>query len=63
MNNKSIASNKYNKENTTQLLIRLNNNTDADIIDALSKVESKQGYIKDLIRLDIHIKAICNLRT
>lgn len=62
MNNKSIASNKYNKENTTQILLRLNKHTDADIIDALDKVESKQGYIKDLIRLDIYIKAICNLR-
>ena len=62
MNNKSIASNKYNKENTTQVILRLNKKTDDDIIEALSKVDSKQGYIKDLIRLDIHIKAICNLR-
>lgn len=61
MTNKSIASNKYNKENTTQVILRLNKKTDDDIIEALNKVDSKQGYIKDLIRLDIHIKAICNL--
>ena len=52
MNNKSIASNKYNKENTKQILIRLNKNTDADIISRLDSVDSKQGYIKDLIRND-----------
>ena len=53
MNNKSIASNKYNKENTKQILIRLNKNTDADIIARLDSVDSKQGYIKELIRDNI----------
>ena len=62
MNNKSIASNKYNKENTKQILIRLNKNTDEDIIDILEKVESKQGYIKNLIRLDIYTSKIYNLK-
>lgn len=49
----AAAANKYNRNNTVQLLIRLNKNTDTDIIAALSSVESKQGYIKALIRADI----------
>lgn len=53
MNNRSKASAKYNKNNTIQVLLRLNKNTDANIIETLNKVESKQGYIKDLIRYDI----------
>lgn len=52
MNNRSKASAKYNRDNTIQLLIRLNKKTDRDIIDILNKVDSKQGYIKDLIRED-----------
>ena len=31
----------------------LNRKTDADILQKLSEVESKQGYIKELIRKDI----------
>lgn len=34
------------------MLIRLNYNTDADIIEKLNNVESKIGYIKTLIRKD-----------
>jgi hypothetical protein len=34
--------------------MNLNHNTDADVLDRLSQVESKQGYIKDLIRRDIN---------
>lgn len=49
----AAAANKYNRNNTVQLLIRLNKNTDADIIAAISNAESKQGYIKALIRADI----------
>ena len=33
--------------------LKLNINTDADIIDQLEKQESMQGYIKQLIREDI----------
>lgn len=35
------------------MLIRLNYNTDADIIEKLNNVESKIGYIKTLIRKDL----------
>ena len=46
------AKEKYNKANTITLCLRLNKNTDKDIIDILDKVGSKSGYIKELIRLD-----------
>ena len=47
------ASNKYDKENTKSVLLKLNKKTDADIIELLDAVPSKMGYIKDLIRQDI----------
>lgn len=40
------------KEHTTQFKLRLNNNTDADIIEFLNALPNKQGYIKELIRND-----------
>jgi len=47
------ASTKYNKNNTKQYPIRLNLNTDTDIIEKLSTVDNVSGYIKQLIRDDI----------
>lgn len=47
------ASNKYDKENTKSVLLKLNKKTDADIIEILDAVPSKMGYIKGLIRRDI----------
>ena len=47
------ASKKYQEKNTRLMTIRLNLNTDMDIIERLNQVESKQGYIKKLIREDI----------
>ena len=44
---------KYDKENTTQVRLKLNNKTDRDILDKLDAVPSKQGYIKALIRADL----------
>ena len=44
---------KYDKDNTVQVKLKLNKKTDADIIKRLSEADSKQGYIKELIRLDI----------
>lgn len=46
------AKEKYNKEKTKTYLLRLNINTDKDIIEILDSVGSKSGYIKELIRLD-----------
>lgn len=47
------ATKKYQEKNTRLMTIRLNLNTDADIIAKLETVESKQGYIKKLIRKDM----------
>ena len=44
---------KYDKENTVQVKLKLNKKTDADILDKLDSVEYKQKYIKELIRADI----------
>lgn len=47
---------KYNKANTTQVVIRLNNRTDTDVIRHLKQQESQAGYIKMLIRKDMQKK-------
>lgn len=50
------ANNKFNKANTKVVGLRLNFKTDADIIQKLDVVDSKMGYIKELIRKDIKQK-------
>lgn len=47
------AVNKFNKEKTKCVNLRLNLKTDADILEKLDNVPSKMGYIKELIRNDI----------
>lgn len=47
------AQEKYDKDNTVQVKLKLNKKTDADIIRYLSNCDNKQGVIKALIRLDI----------
>jgi predicted DNA-binding protein len=51
---------KYQKENTTQVNVRLSKKYDADIIEQLAKLEDtgKATYIKELIRKDIKRQAI-----
>lgn len=44
---------KYDEANTTQFKMKLNKKTDADVIEKLASVSSKQGYIKALIRADM----------
>jgi hypothetical protein len=44
---------KYNKAHTTQITLRLNKRTEADIIEWLGRLGNKQGYIKALIRADM----------
>lgn len=44
---------KYNKEKTTVINVRLVKSTEADILEQLEKQENKAGYIKSLIRKDI----------
>ena len=50
------ANSKSNKINTKMICVRLSYNTDADIIKKLDEVDSKMGYIKELIRKDIQTK-------
>lgn len=47
------ASAEFNKRKTVQVALRLNIDTEKDIIEKLNQVPSKMGYIKDLIRKDI----------
>lgn len=51
----SNARKQWTKEHTTGLYLKLNNNTDKDILGKLSTVKSKQGYIKELIRRDMEV--------
>ena len=55
------ANSKSNKINTKMICLRLSYNTDADIIKKLDEVESKMGYIKELIRKDMQAqkKIVC----
>ena len=50
---KAVA--KYDKQNTKQIILKLNTNTDSDILEFLEG-KNKQGYIKELIRRDITSK-------
>ena len=47
------AQRRYDAKNTRQVHIKLNRNTDKDVLDKLDEVPSKQGYIKRLIREDL----------
>ena len=44
---------KYDKVNTKRVYIKLNKNTDSDILSYLDSKKNKQGYIKELIRKDM----------
>ena len=44
---------KYDAKNTTRVILKLNNTTDADILARLDASGNKQGYIKALIRADM----------
>lgn len=50
------AREKYERANTVQFKMKLNKNTDADILAKLDAVGNKQGYVKDLIRADLNEK-------
>lgn len=43
----------YNSKHTVRLPINLNTTTDRDILDFLTTIPNKQGYIKDLVRSDM----------
>lgn len=45
---------KWKKDNVTIVNFKLYKNTDADLIEFLSKVENKQGLIKRLLREEMN---------
>lgn len=47
------AQKRYIAKNIVRVVVSLNRNTDADILEFLEGVENKQGYVKSLIRADI----------
>jgi hypothetical protein len=47
------ASARYDANNTVRVNLKLNLNTDTDILEKLEGVANKNGYIKELIRKDI----------
>lgn len=49
----SQAKRDWIKANTTTVTMKLNHRTDADIIEQLTNVDNRSGYIKQLIRADI----------
>lgn len=50
---KNKAWSKYQKDKCKGVYLKLNKETDKDIIEILESVYNKQGYIKRLIRSDI----------
>lgn len=44
------ATRKYQAANVVQVILKLNRGTDADILQKLDEVKSKQGYIKEAVR-------------
>lgn len=47
------ANKKYDKANTLLYSLKLNKNTDSEIIDYLANCENKQGLIKRLLREEV----------
>lgn len=44
------AQERYDRENTVKITIKLNKKTDAEIIELLSSAPSKQGLIKKILK-------------
>lgn len=47
------AQSRYDKKNTVSYSMKLNKNTDADLIDHMDKQDNKQGYLKTLVVHDM----------
>lgn len=47
------AQSRYDKKNTVSYSMKLNKNTDADLINHMDKKENKQGYLKTLVVHDM----------
>lgn len=53
MNDGLTPQERYDRKTARRIMLKLNKNTDADIISKLEEQDSMQGYIKRLIREDI----------
>ena len=53
---KKRANMKSDKKNAKYVTLKLNNNTDKDILEYLDTLDNKNGYLKNLIRQDIKNK-------
>ena len=49
---------KYDEAHTKQVHLKLNTETDTDILEQLAAVGNVQGYIKSLIREDMKTRAL-----
>lgn len=47
------ANARYDRRNTRQIKLKLNTNTDADVLAWLDAQPNKQGAVRDLIRREI----------
>ena len=50
---KRQANAKYDRSHTKAILLKLNKQTDSDILALLENKDNRQGYIKELIRSDL----------
>lgn len=53
---KVLAVEKYDKKTARPVYLKLNSKTDADLLEHLSQITNKQGYIKSLILADMQKK-------
>lgn len=53
---KKRANMKSDKKNAKYVTLKLNKNTDKDILEYLDTLDNKNGYLKNLIRQDIRNK-------
>ena len=44
------AQEKYQKENITRVVLKLNKKTDADLLEWIETLDNKQGTIKEILR-------------
>jgi hypothetical protein len=56
--NKIKRNAEYNKNNTVRLEIKINKNTEAEILQHLEQIPNKSGYIKNLIIIDMQKKKL-----
>ena len=52
-NSRTISQRKYDSANCTFYHLKFNNRNDADVIEKLASVPSRQDYIRQLIRKDL----------